>query len=79
MGNPAGEQSWVQLQLNNAANVSMQILSINGYIVQSINKGNIERGTYSIPLNLAKEAQGIYIVKLLVNNNQYTQKIIKVN
>ncbi len=79
MGNPASEQSWVQLQLNNVANVSMQILSVNGYIVQSINKGSMERGTYSIPLNLAKEANGIYIVKLLVNNNQYTQKIIKVN
>ncbi|MBS1745238.1 MAG: fibronectin type III domain-containing protein [Bacteroidetes bacterium] len=77
LGNIGENNSWVQLQLDRTANVSLQIISIGGIIIQTINKGNLTAGTYSIPLNLSNAGAGMYIVKLLVNNQQYSKKLIK--
>ncbi|MGI8950287.1 MAG: T9SS type A sorting domain-containing protein [Chitinophagaceae bacterium] len=77
LGNPTSNNSWVQLQLDKAAKVSIQIVSINGNIIQTINKGQISAGTYSVPLNLNNAAHGMFVVKLMVDNNSYSKKIIK--
>lgn len=75
-GNP-GNSSWMQLQLDKAANVSVQIISINGNVIKTINKGNIPQGFYSIPLNLSNTGSGMYVVRLLINNRAYSKTIIK--
>ncbi len=77
LGNPVNNSSWLQLQLDRTANVSIQIVSLSGKLVQTINKGNIVQGTYTIPLSLNNEASGLYIVKLMVDNQSYSKKIIK--
>lgn len=75
--NPVTDNSWIQLQLDKTANVSLQVITVNGNIIQTINKGIIEKGTYSIPLNLAKKVPGVYVVKLLVDDKKYFKKIVK--
>ncbi len=67
----------MQLQLDKASNVFVQVFSINGKIIQTINKGNIPEGTYSIPLNLRNAGSGMYVVRLVINNKAYSKKIIK--
>ncbi len=76
-GNPVNNDSWMQLQLDKASNVFVQVFSINGKIIQTINKGNIPEGTYSIPLNLRNAGSGMYVVRLVINNKAYSKKIIK--
>jgi len=76
LGNPS-RNSWIQLQIDKPANISIQIISLNGKIIQTINKGNISQGTYSVPINLSNFAPGIYIVKLIADNQTYSKKIIK--
>jgi uncharacterized delta-60 repeat protein len=77
LGNPVGENSWIQLQLDKTANVSVQVISLSGDIIQTINKGVVSAGTYSIPLNLQNNAAGMYTVRLMVNNAAYTRSVIK--
>ena len=64
-------------KLKRRCNVTVQIVSLNGQLIQTINKGNLSQGTYNIPLNLTNAPHGIYIVRLLVDKNSYTKKIIK--
>ncbi len=77
LGNTSTNNSWVQLQLNRSANVSVQIVSLNGNIIQTINKGNISAGTYSIPLNFSNASSGLYVVRLIADNQFYSKKIIR--
>jgi hypothetical protein len=77
MGNPVNSNSWVQLQLDKTANVSLQIIAINGEIIKTINKGIISAGTYSILLNLPEITTNIYVVRLIVNGEAFSKKIIK--
>ncbi|MFZ1799483.1 MAG: T9SS type A sorting domain-containing protein [Chitinophagaceae bacterium] len=76
LGN-ASNNMWVQVQLDKSANVTVQIISMNGNIIQTIEKGNMNAGTYSIPLNLKNTSSGMYVVKLVVDNQSYSKKIIK--
>ncbi|MEP6948670.1 MAG: T9SS type A sorting domain-containing protein [Ginsengibacter sp.] len=76
-GNPVTTNSWIQLQLAKTSNVAIQIFSIEGKVIQTINKGTISQGTYSIPLNLGNAPSGIYIVKLITDNQSFSKKVIK--
>ncbi len=76
LGNPSNN-IWVQVQLDKSANVTMQVVSMNGNIIQTINKGNLSAGTYSIPINLSGKSAGMYIVRLMVDGQFYSKKIIK--
>jgi hypothetical protein len=76
LGNPSSNTS-VQLQLDKQYDVALQVISISGAVIQTINKGNLGQGTYSIPIDLNHETSGIYIVRLMVNGQSYSKKIIK--
>ncbi len=73
----ANNNSWAQFQLSETAQVSMQLVSSEGKILQSVNKGLLSSGTYSIPLSLNNAVKGTYFVKLNVGDKTYTQKVIK--
>ena len=75
-GNPSNN-TFIQLQTATQSNVAVQIVTLNGQLIQTIRKGNLSQGTYNIPLNLSNVPHGIYIVKLLVDKNSYTKKLIK--
>lgn len=75
--NPVTSNSWVQVQLDKTANVSIQVISTAGNIIKTISKGKIVTGTYSIPLDLSNAAKGMYVIKLLVDDKVFTKKIIK--
>ncbi len=76
LGNPSSN-AWVQLQLDKTHNVSIQIISLSGLVMQTINKGNIGAGTYSIPVDMSHYAPGMYMVKLLVDANTYSKTLLR--
>ena len=76
-GNPVTSNSWVQLQIARTSNIVIQILSIDGRVIKTIDKGNISEGTYSVPLNLGNVPSGIYIIRLVADNQSFSKKIIK--
>jgi hypothetical protein len=76
LGNPS-DNEWIQLQLDKEHNVSIQVLSLGGEVIQTINKGTLEQGTYSIPLSLRNAAAGMYMVKLTVDGQVSSKNIVK--
>ncbi len=75
--NPVVDNGWMQVQLPNAAKVSVQVISSTGNIITMIDKGTLQTGTYSIPLNMNTVSKGIYVVKLIVDNKTYSKTIVK--
>lgn len=63
--------------MDKAANVIVQVFGMNGNVIQTINKGKIAAGTYSIPLNLSNFSSGIYVVRLMVDGTSYSKQIFK--
>lgn len=76
-GNPSVNNTFIQLQTETQNNVSIQVVSINGKVIQTINKGDLSQGTYNIPLNLTNAPHGIYVVKLLIDKSSYTKKLMR--
>ncbi|MDQ2720657.1 MAG: fibronectin type III domain-containing protein [Bacteroidota bacterium] len=77
LGNPVSNNSWVQVQMDKAANVMVQVVGMNGNVIRTINKGKIASGTYSIPLRLNNVSSGIYVVRLIVDGKNYSKQIFK--
>ena len=75
-GNPSNN-TYIQLQTDAQRKIAVQVVSLSGQVMQTITKGSIAAGTYNIPLNLAGVSRGIYIVRLLIDNNIYTKQIVR--
>ncbi len=67
----------VEIQLDKQYTVVIQIVSINGDVIKTINEGVLNEGTYSIPLNLNNEASGMYIVRLIVKNQSFSKNVLR--
>ncbi|MFS8083448.1 MAG: T9SS type A sorting domain-containing protein [Ginsengibacter sp.] len=77
LGNPSSNNSWVQVQMDKSANIIVQVVGMNGSVIQNTNEGKIEAGTYSIPLHLNNVSSGIYVLRLIVDGKSYSKEIIK--
>ena len=75
--NPVVDNGWLQIQLPKSAKVSVQVVSSTGSIISMTDKGTLQTGTYSIPLNLNTASKGVYIVNLVVDNKTYSKTIVK--
>ncbi len=75
--NPIVNEGWMQIQLPKAARVAVQVVSSNGSLISQIDKGTLQTGSYSIPLNLDKAAKGTYIIKLMVDTKTYNKTVVK--
>ncbi len=75
--NPVTNAGWLQLQLTKAENVNIQVISREGKIVQSINKGLMPEGSSVVPVDFSRMAKGTYFVKVFVGDNVFTKTIVK--
>ena len=75
--NPVSAQTAVRLSLEKASQMQIQVINNAGMIVQSINKGLTQPGDYTIPLEMQNVASGVYMIRLILDDNISTQKIVK--
>lgn len=75
--NPVNSNSQVQFNLTETAKVNVQVVAPDGRIVSNIEKGIMQAGSYTIPLNISQSAKGLYFVKLTIGDKTYTQTITK--
>ena len=68
--------SWIQLQLDHKATVTIKVYSLQGQLIKVISKGVTMPGTYTVPVNLGAASHGLYIVKLQVDDKQYSAKLL---
>lgn len=75
--NPVNSNSQVQFNLTETAKVNVKVVAPDGRIVTNIEKGVMQAGSYTIPLNISQSAKGLYFVKLTIGDKTYTQTITK--
>jgi len=73
--NPANNQANVRYLLNENQNVNIQVYNILGELVYSKNNGTQSAGIHTSTINTNEISEGLYIVKLTIGNNVYTQKL----
>ncbi len=78
--NPATHEANISYVLAEATNVQVVVYDIYGREVIRMDKGKQQPGSYEIPFNTSMvampAAEGIYFIKLQVNNNQLVQKLV---
>lgn len=73
--NPTNDIAYIALELDEAAPVSMDIMTITGSIVKSNNYGTMS-GAQSFVFNGANLEAGIYFVRITVGNQVVTKRIV---
>jgi hypothetical protein len=72
-------RGFAQLEINIPENnfVNIQLLSINGRPVESIDRGHKIAGKYYYKIDISKQLSGLYFIAIQTNTDIYIQKIIK--
>lgn len=77
--NPAKEQINFNYSLNEAGNVTIDLVSINGQLISHLinekQAAGLQKKTVYLPTNLAS---GVYFIKTSHNNKQVSQKLISI-
>ena len=77
--NPFNDNVSLRYKLASKGNVQIQILDINGRLVQSIAEGNKAAGEYNIQWNSGRVASGTYFAKITVDHKNYQSlKLVKI-
>jgi hypothetical protein len=74
--NPGTDFSNIVLDLNNDANVTVEIYNTNGQRVAYKNYGSLN-GALHLPINLNEFNSGLYLVKVMVDEYPTTLKLLK--
>jgi hypothetical protein len=75
MPNPAKDNFSVELNAS-SQNVSISVYSITGQLVNTFDYGKLD-GKQTIPVNISSLLAGVYTIKVQLNNEISTHKLIK--
>lgn len=74
--NPANEVSTISYSLMESSDVTFDVVDVTGKLIYSENLGNKAAGVYSITLNTADFANGIYYYTMKAGADKITKKMI---
>ncbi|NQU35642.1 MAG: T9SS type A sorting domain-containing protein, partial [Bacteroidetes bacterium] len=74
--NPVSGNANIEFSLNNTATVNIAVFDILGKQIQNLHEGELSGGSHNIQLNSDNMRQGIYFVKIQMNNEVVTKKIM---
>lgn len=75
--NPVYTNSWLTFNLLYDAKVSAEVIDLNGRTLSVvIERQTLKAGPYIYNLNLPENIHGVFLVKLLVNNNVNVKRIV---
>lgn len=74
--NPFNGQTVVSYNLNEASNVSLQIMDVTGKVVSTINEENQTAGTHNITVDGSSLAAGTYFYTLATGTFQVTKRMV---
>ena len=75
--NPSSGEFTIKYEVLKRANVRVDILDLNGKLVQNIvNVNNQYEGQYQIPVNTNELANGIYLVSLITDGKRMTERLV---
>jgi len=74
--NPADGFSILNLQVVTASELDLQLIDLNGKIVQEIGSDKMNPGFYSVNINTANLSNGVYFIRTVVENSVRTSKLV---
>jgi hypothetical protein len=75
--NPAGTYSTVSLQLNRESDVTINVVNVEGQVVQSIFNSNMSATEHTFNINTEKLSPGIYSVNIISAEGVTSRKLVK--
>lgn len=75
--NPAQDNTMVEFSLEKRDNITVEVMDLNGKVVQQVFTGDLGIGTHQFPVNTAELSSGIYLVRLMTDDGKYlTRKLV---
>ena len=74
--NPFSGNTQIDINLDKASNVSINVINITGQSVYEMNYGKRSQGTFTINFNSSNLSSGIYFYTVTAGNSQVTKKMI---
>jgi PKD repeat protein len=75
--NPAQDNTMIEFSLDKQESVNVEVMDLNGKIVQAVYAGQLNNGVHRFPVNTAELSSGIYLVRLMTGEGNYlTRKLI---
>lgn len=75
--NPASGIITIELFTESHTPVEVQLYSVTGKLLKTIQKGSVEAGQKRIDFDISDLSQGVYFAKVILNKNSETFKVIK--
>lgn len=72
--NPAQDNTMIEFALEENDNVNLEIVDLNGKVVQSVYSGALGAGEHRFPVATAELSSGIYLVRLVTDEGKYLTK-----
>jgi len=76
--NPSPGKAAISYYLPEEGNVQLKIYNEKGMLVQELQYNNVQRGNNLLPVDLSKQAAGIYFCSLIANNSVKTLRMLVV-
>ncbi|MBX7156750.1 MAG: T9SS type A sorting domain-containing protein [Bacteriodetes bacterium] len=73
--NPTNVSSTLQIEGVNTTNAVIQLVDINGKLIQEIYSGSIQKGSNKFPINCTNLANGLYQIKINIDGKIVNQKL----
>ena len=67
--NPSNGETLVRFVLERRSDVSLELSSLNGQLLEVLSQGNMKAGEHNIRLNGEKYSSGHYIIRLITDND----------
>lgn len=74
--NPVTNVANINFNLNNNSNVDIELIDVLGKKVMDIHSGELEGGAHNFTINSENMQQGMYFVRMQMNNQVITKKIL---
>ncbi len=74
--NPFSTATTVDVKLQDASDLSLEVINITGQKVMEINKGHVNAGTYQFSISAENLSNGIYFYTVKANGSSVTKKMI---
>jgi Secretion system C-terminal sorting domain len=75
--NPASDKTQLQFLLDAPQQVSVQVSDMSGRLVQRVQEGVLAAGPHRLTIDMQALKPGIYLVRLLTAQQQFTVRVVK--
>ncbi len=74
--NPVSSKATIDFAMEQEAQVNLSVFDMNGQLVRTLHKGHLQSGQHRFGLDMAAEAQGTYVFRLIIGDTVQNKMIL---